>query len=64
MIFSIILLNGTYNIQSMFYNCKKLTTSINSNYLWNNLNIQCISNNAFYNCKNIINYDEIPATWK
>lgn len=51
-------------VSNVCNNCISLSANIPAEKLWGNLNIQWNSVKAFANCNNIINYNDIPSTWK
>lgn len=52
------------NLSNVCNNCKNLLSYIPSEKLWENIDKQWNYINAFKNCTKILNYTEIPETWK
>ena len=52
------------NVSNICNGCINLTSNIPGYKLWGNLNILWNSKEAFKNCINISNYEEIPDLWK
>lgn len=53
------------DLRHLFYNCTHMTGTVSGTYLWNATYAENInSSGAFFNCKLLTNYNDIPNNWK
>lgn len=55
--------SGSINIERAFGACSSITGTAPADKLWGNSNVTWRATNCFMNCRNISNYNEIPAAW-